>query len=116
MDNLILALSVRLQGSVSVTVKFAIRPTTRNNDKVDRDTVIKTVAKRIDELGQGKHSVDLKHYEKAVNVEVYRSWIGMSVVDNASSERFTKGFEELKRFNLAEIYANRNKTAENSGQ
>ena len=86
---------------------FAIRPTIRNNDKLDRNVVIKYVATRVEELGEGQHKVDLKQYEKGVLVDVYRGWVGICVVDNTATETYGKGFEELKRFNLAEIYANR---------
>lgn len=90
-----------------VSTRFAIRPSIRNNDKVDRDETIKVVASHVQQLGKEKHKVDLKGYEKAVIVEVYRGWVGMSVVDNVSNGRYKIGFEDLKKFNLAEIYANR---------
>ncbi|KIW27995.1 uncharacterized protein PV07_07687 [Cladophialophora immunda] len=77
--------------------KFAIRPTIRNNHKLNRDEVIRVVADKIATLGRGEHTVDLKGYDKLVLVEVYRNVIGMSVVGNE--------FETLKRFNLAEIHA-----------
>jgi len=77
--------------------KFAIRPTIRNNDKLDRDQVIKVVAEKVAALGNGKHSVDLKGYDKLILVDVYRNIVGMSVVGNE--------FESLRRFNLAEIHA-----------
>lgn len=83
--------------SPSRTFKFAIRPTIRNNNKIDRDHVIRVVADKITALGQGKHTVDLKGYEKLVLVDVYRNIVGMSVVGNE--------YESLKRFNLAEIHA-----------
>lgn len=79
--------------------KFAIRPTIRNNNKLDRDQVIRTIADKIGELGQGKHTVDLKGYDKLVLVDVYRNMVGMSVVGN--------DYEKLKRFNLSEIYHSR---------
>lgn len=78
-------------------VKFAIRPTIRNNNKLDRDQVIRTVADKVTELGQGKHTVDLKGYEKLILVDIYRNVVGMSVVGSE--------FETLKRFNLAELHA-----------
>jgi tRNA acetyltransferase TAN1 len=87
--------------------KFAIRPTTRNNDKLNRDEVIKTVADKVQELGGNMHSVDLSQYEKGILVEVYRNWVGMSVVDNTDTTKYKLGFEQLKRFNIAEIYATR---------
>lgn len=86
---------------------FAIRPTIRNNDKLDRDEIIKLVATRVQELGEGQHKVDLKQYQRGVLVEVYRGWISICVVDNTSNGVYEKGFEELKRFNMAEIYSNR---------
>ena len=79
--------------------KFAIRPTIRNNNKLNRDEVIQIVADKIQALGQNKHKVDLKGYDKLVLVDVYRNVVGMSVVGSE--------FETLKRFNLAELYASR---------
>jgi tRNA acetyltransferase TAN1 len=79
--------------------KFALRPTIRNNNKINRDEIIRVVADKISDLGQGKHSVDLKGYDKLVLVDVYRNVVGMSVVGSE--------FETLKRFNLAEIHVSR---------
>lgn len=89
------------------SVKFAIRPTVRENEQLDRDLIIKPVANRVQELGKDSHKVDLKGYDKAVVVEVYRGWLGMCVVDNTSTGNYEHGYERLKRFNLAEIYAGR---------
>lgn len=89
------------------SVKFAIRPTVRENEQLDRDLIIRPVADRIQELGKAAHKVDLKKYEKGVIVEVYRGWIGMCVVDNAGQQGQQPGYEELRRFNLSEIYAKR---------
>jgi len=86
---------------------FAIKPTIRNNDKLDRDEIIKLVATRVQELGEGQHKVDLKQYQRGVLVEAYRGWVSICVVDNTSNGAYGKGFEELKRFNMAEIYSNR---------
>ena len=80
--------------------KYAIRPTIRNNSKLDRDKVIRTVAARIEGLGQGRHKVDLKGYEKLVLVDVYRNVVGMAVVGDVGE---LEG--RLRRFNLSEIYA-----------
>ncbi|KIX00995.1 uncharacterized protein Z518_10061 [Rhinocladiella mackenziei CBS 650.93] len=77
--------------------KFAIRPTIRSHNQLDRDQIIRVVADRITSLGRGKHRVDLKRYEKLVLVDVFKNVVGMSVVGSE--------FEVLKRFNLAEIYA-----------
>lgn len=78
-------------------VKFAIRPTIRNNNKLNRDQVIQTVAPKVEALGKGKHSVDLKGYDKLILVDVYRNIVAMSIVGSE--------YEALKRFNLAEIHA-----------
>lgn len=75
--------------------KFAIRPTVRNkNNQLDRDVVIKIVADEVAKLGD--HKVDLTNYDKCILVDVYRNVVGMSVVGSE--------YEELKRYNLAEIY------------
>jgi len=86
---------------------FAIRPTVRNNDKLGRDEIIELVATSVQEIGDRQHKVDLKLYQRGVLVEIYRGWVSMCVVDNTNTGAYEKGFEELKRFNLAEIYANR---------
>ncbi|RVX75195.1 hypothetical protein B0A52_00547 [Exophiala mesophila] len=83
--------------STTKSYKFAIRPSIRNNNKLDRDQVIQTVAQKIGLLGKNMHTVDLKHYDKLVLVDIYRNIVGMSVVGPE--------FETLKRFNLAELHA-----------
>lgn len=77
--------------------KFAIRPTIRNNNKLDRDQVIQIVAAKVEALGKKKHTVDLKGYDKLILIDVYRNIVGMSVVGSE--------FETLKRFNLSEIHS-----------
>ncbi|KAJ5155623.1 hypothetical protein N7492_008426 [Penicillium capsulatum] len=72
--------------------KYAIRPTVRGNEKFNRDIVIKTVA---DAVGP-EHTVDLKNYDLIILVDVVQKLIGMSVVGS--------DYDQLKRFNLAEIY------------
>ncbi|OAL30376.1 hypothetical protein AYO22_01574 [Fonsecaea multimorphosa] len=89
--------SRREDGHRQQPCKFAIRPTIRNNNKIDRDQVIRVVADEIANLGRGKHTVDLKGYDKFVLVDVYRNVIGMSVVGSE--------YQTFKRFNLAEIHA-----------
>ena len=51
--------------------KFAIRPTIRNNEQLNRDSIIKIVADAVGRLGSG-HSVDLTNYHCLILVEVYR--------------------------------------------
>ena len=81
--------------------KFAIRPTIRNNDKLSREEVIKTVA---DAVGK-QHSVDLKNYDRLILVDCFRNVVGISVVDADYDKKY-------KRFNLAEIYQPSPKPAE----
>ncbi|KAJ5601653.1 THUMP domain protein [Penicillium lagena] len=73
--------------------KYAIRPTIRGNDKFGRDVVIKTIA---DVVGK-EHPVDLTNYDLVILVTVLQNVIGMSVVGS--------DYDQLKRYNLAEIYA-----------
>ncbi|OKL60602.1 hypothetical protein UA08_04043 [Talaromyces atroroseus] len=81
-----------------VSKKYAIRPTIRNNDSFNRDIIIRTVAAAV---GQN-HRVDLKNYDHMILVDIAQSnqatqsTIGMSVVGS--------DYDELKRFNLSEIY------------
>ncbi|KAL8934922.1 MAG: hypothetical protein Q9216_005667 [Gyalolechia sp. 2 TL-2023] len=79
-------------GEGKTALKYAIRPTIRNHHTMKRDDIIKQVA----ELVGKPHIVDLKHYDRLILVDVYRNVLGMSVVGG--------DFEELKRYNLAEIY------------
>ncbi|KAF4556319.1 tRNA acetyltransferase TAN1-like protein [Elsinoe fawcettii] len=72
--------------------KFAIRPTIRNHNKLNRDTIIKKVAS----LVGSKHSVDLKNYDALILVNVLKNICGISVVG--------PDFDRLKRFNLQEIF------------
>ncbi|KAL8650788.1 MAG: hypothetical protein Q9226_004993 [Calogaya cf. arnoldii] len=72
--------------------KFAIRTTIRNNHAMKRDNVIKRVAELVGE----PHTVDLKGYDQLILVDIYRNILGMSIVGS--------DFEQLKRFNIAEIY------------
>ncbi|KAI9727781.1 MAG: hypothetical protein M1834_007928 [Cirrosporium novae-zelandiae] len=75
--------------------KYAIRPTMRSHNSVSRGDLIKRVADKVDAVSLG-HTVDLQHYDLLILVDVYKNICGMSVVGN--------DFEQLKRFNLAEIY------------
>ncbi|KAJ5760982.1 hypothetical protein N7520_008138 [Penicillium odoratum] len=72
--------------------KYAIRPTCRGNHKLNRDIIIKTVA---DVVGP-EHPVNLKDYDLMILVDVVQNVIGMSVVGS--------NYDQLKRFNIAEIY------------
>jgi adenylyl- and sulfurtransferase ThiI len=60
-----------LQFSSPNSAKFAIRPSIRNNELLNRDFVIKTVAQLVDQMSPS-HSVDLTNYDCLILVEVYR--------------------------------------------
>lgn len=51
-----------------VSKKFAIRPTIRNHSTMKRDEIIKQIATTV---GMG-HTVDLKHYDFLVLVDIYK--------------------------------------------
>ncbi|KAJ5674108.1 hypothetical protein N7462_009547 [Penicillium macrosclerotiorum] len=72
--------------------RYAIRPSIRGNGKFKRNPLIKTIA---DIVGP-EHPVNLTNYDKMILVDVCQNVIGMSVVDS--------DYDQLKRFNLAEIY------------
>lgn len=81
-------------------LKYAIRPTMRNFDGMNRDEVIQTVASRV---GQDHgHSVDLKNYDKLVLVDCFKASIGMSVVGNVEE------YEGLARFNIEQLWERHN--------
>ncbi len=48
--------------------QYAIRPTIRNNNVLNRDEVIRIVASAVGE----EHKVDLKNYDLLILVDVYR--------------------------------------------
>lgn len=75
-------------------LKFAIRPQLRNHNALSRSEIIQTVAECVG--NDHGHKVDLKNYDKLILIEVFKSSIGMSIVDNQ--------FEPLERFNLEQIH------------
>jgi len=85
-------LAPHFHGQDGVSKKFAIRPTIRNHNVLKRDKVIHDIAVAV---GPG-HKVDLKNYDLLILIEIYTNVCGMSVVDNR--------YEQLKRYNLAEIF------------
>ncbi|KAF3152998.1 hypothetical protein TWF594_000045 [Orbilia oligospora] len=68
-------------------VKFAIRPNLRDHRVLNRDEIIKSVARIVGP----DHKVDLINYDLLIIVEVWRNICGVSVV---------RDFEHYKRFNL----------------
>ncbi|KAK1917157.1 hypothetical protein P3342_012002 [Pyrenophora teres f. teres] len=74
-----------------MVIKFAIRPSIRNNKVFLRDNVIRTIAA----LVGPNHKVDLKGYDVLILVEIYKNVLGMSVVG--------RDFDTLKRYNIDEL-------------
>ncbi|EFX00822.1 thump domain containing protein [Grosmannia clavigera kw1407] len=72
---------------------FAIRLSSRHHNQLKRDGVIRQIASLIDE---GHHKVDLNKPDKVILVEIFKTTLGMSVVDG--------DWAELKKYNLSEIY------------
>lgn len=73
-------------------MKYAIRPNSRDNTSLNRDSIIQIIGSVI---GRG-HPVDLKGYDVMILVETVRNITGMSIV---------RDFDKLKRFNLEQLYA-----------
>ncbi|KAF2769406.1 hypothetical protein EJ03DRAFT_351353 [Teratosphaeria nubilosa] len=78
--------------------KFAIRPTIRNHSVMKRTPLIEHIAALVSQFGPYK--VSLNEYDLLIIVEIYQNICGVSVVDNTTGS----SFEQLKRFNLAEIF------------
>ncbi len=57
-----------------VLLQFAIRPSLRNHSVLTREVIIRRVAAAV---GPG-HTVDLKHYDLLILVEVYKVCGGIS--------------------------------------
>ena len=66
---------MRIASLTYSNVKFAIRPSIRNNKEFTRDEIIKTVAAAV---GPG-HKVDLRGYDHLILVEVYQ--VRYSILD-----------------------------------
>ncbi|EPX72366.1 tRNA acetyltransferase [Schizosaccharomyces octosporus yFS286] len=72
-------------------LKFAVQATIRNHSVIKKDDIYRSIAKCVGH----DHKVDLKNYDLLVVVQVFKNIIGMSVV---------KDYEQLRRFNLNELY------------
>ncbi|KAJ8120059.1 hypothetical protein ONZ43_g3136 [Nemania bipapillata] len=79
---------------------YAIRPTFRAHTTLKRADVIDKVAKMISK----RHKVDLTNPDKVIIIEVFQTYVGMSVVG--------KDWEAMKRYNIHELYAAASKSAE----
>ncbi|KAH6577500.1 hypothetical protein BASA60_003981 [Batrachochytrium salamandrivorans] len=74
----------------SESVRYAIIPKSRNNDKIKRDLMIQVVG----DLIPSHHKVDLETPQVCIIVEVFKSICGMSV---------TSDYYRLKRFNIENL-------------
>ncbi|KAM6536585.1 hypothetical protein FALCPG4_002577 [Fusarium falciforme] len=79
------------EGPASCT--YAIRHTIRNHTAFKSSVVIKMIA----DLVSPKHKVNLTSPDKVVLVEIFQTFCGVSVVDG-------KQWEELRRYNINELY------------
>ncbi|KAK9473995.1 uncharacterized protein V1510DRAFT_442473 [Dipodascopsis tothii] len=87
-------LAPHFHGEGVAPLKYAIRPTIRNHTTMSRDRVIKLVA---DEVG-APHTVDLANYDRLILIEIFKSVVGLSVVED---------YEQFKRYNLQQIFESR---------
>ncbi|WWC63420.1 uncharacterized protein I303_106022 [Kwoniella dejecticola CBS 10117] len=74
-------------------IKYAIDTNTRQSDRLERMSMIHTVAEQVTLLDKG-HSVDLKNPEKTILLELYKNSIGMSVLED---------YERFKKYNPSSI-------------
>lgn len=77
---------------------YAIRPSLRNHNLLKRDDVIHRIASLVDP----RHKVSLGNPDKVILVDIYQTVCGMSIVDG--------DWDELKRYNLTELYNQAEKT------
>ncbi|KAI0015855.1 hypothetical protein F4780DRAFT_762298 [Xylariomycetidae sp. FL0641] len=78
---------------------YAIRPSFRSHNTLKRNEVIDLVAKLI----APQHKVNLTKPDKVILIDIYQTFCGMSVVDGE--------WEDLKRYNLHELYLSAAKSA-----
>ncbi|KAI0441814.1 hypothetical protein F4803DRAFT_521779 [Xylaria telfairii] len=81
---------------------YAIRPTFRAHTTLKRAEVIDNVAKMI----SNRHNVDLKTPDKVIIIEIFQTFLGMSVVG--------QDWEAMKRYNIHELYSAASKSAADS--
>jgi len=76
----------------SIPKKFAIHLKRRNNSTFPKDETIQQLAKKVG----SEHKVDLENPDVIMVIEIFQSFCGLSIVDNAS---------DFGNFNLREILA-----------
>ncbi|KAI2634496.1 hypothetical protein GGS21DRAFT_518105 [Xylaria nigripes] len=90
------------EGDGEEACSYAIRPTIRAHNTLNRMGVIEQVASMISK----KHKVDLKNPDKVILIEIFQTFCGMSVVG--------KDWEAMKRYNIHELYTAASKSAKES--
>jgi tRNA acetyltransferase TAN1 len=78
----------------STLLKFAVVYKARNNQDVDREDIIKTLASLVTRSGDYPHVVDLRNPDLTIIVEIIKNNFCISVV---------KDFSELKRYNIQSL-------------
>ncbi|GAW17870.1 hypothetical protein ANO14919_073370 [Xylariales sp. No.14919] len=78
---------------------YAIRPTLRAHTTLKRTEIIDKVASMISK----RHKVDLGNPDKVIIIEIFQTFLGMSVVD--------REWDAMKRYNIHELYAAASKSA-----
>ncbi|KLT45515.1 hypothetical protein CC85DRAFT_306697 [Cutaneotrichosporon oleaginosum] len=73
--------------------KFGIQVATRNSNALERLQMIKAVAEEVTKLSP-EHTVDLKNPDRTIMIELFKTVLGISVVEN---------FEKYKKFNPAAV-------------
>ncbi|KAI1751108.1 hypothetical protein F4782DRAFT_506895 [Xylaria castorea] len=81
---------------------YAIRPTLRSHTTLKRSMIIEKVANMISK----RHRVDLKNPDKVIIIEIFQTFLGMSVVG--------EDWEAMKRYNIHELYSAASKSAADS--
>ncbi|KAI1735163.1 hypothetical protein F4680DRAFT_453256 [Xylaria scruposa] len=81
---------------------YAIRPTLRAHTTLKRSDIIDKVAKMISK----RHKVDLRNPDKVIIIEIFQTFVGMSVVG--------EDWEAMKRYNIHELYSAASKSAADS--
>ncbi|KAI0198648.1 hypothetical protein F4808DRAFT_435306 [Astrocystis sublimbata] len=87
------------EGSDGSSCSYAIRPTIRSHSTLKRGEIIDKVASMI----SNRHKVDLGNPDKVIIIEIFQTFLGMSVVE--------RDWEAMKRYNIHELYAAARKSA-----
>ncbi|OLN94354.1 tRNA acetyltransferase TAN1 [Colletotrichum chlorophyti] len=87
------AIAEKIKGEGRPAFTYAIRPSIRSNNTLDRDELIKQIASVVNP----RHKVNLTNPDKVVLVDVFQSFCGMSVIEGSD-------WDGLKKLNVNELY------------